>query len=162
MRALITILIKDPPEGSMVPSTIWAHSGLPNKEAHPFQTLNLQASWPWPPNLHNCKKWISVYQAPHLWFLPEWTKPLSKHTMNWFIGKWTDSLEKTLTLGKIEGEGNDRGWGVWMASLNRCEFKQDLGDGEGQGSLVCCSPWGCKEMDTTQQLNNSNNDTFIT
>ena len=63
---------------------------------------------------------------------------------------------------KAGGEGDDRGWGVWMASLNRCEFKQDLGDGEGQGSLVCCSPWGCKEMDTTQQLNNSNNDTFIT
>ena len=49
-----------------------------------------------------------------------------------------------------------------MASLNRHEFKQDLGDGEGQGSLACCSPWGYKEMDTTQRLNNSNNDTFIT
>ena len=27
---------------------------------------------------------------------------------------------------------------------NRHEFEQALGDGEGQGSLVCCSPWGCK------------------
>ena len=27
------------------------------------------------------------------------------------------------------------------------------GDGEGQGILVCCSPWGCKELDTTEQLN---------
>ena len=49
-----------------------------------------------------------------------------------------------------------------MASLNRREFEQDLGDGERQGSLAGCSPWGCKEMYTTQQLNNSNNDTFIT
>ena len=29
-----------------------------------------------------------------------------------------------------------------------------LGDREGQGSLACCSPWGCKELDTTEQLNN--------
>ena len=33
------------------------------------------------------------------------------------------------------------------------ESEQALGDGEGQGSLVCCSPWGCKELDTTEQLN---------
>ena len=36
------------------------------------------------------------------------------------------------------------------------EFEQTLGDSEGQGSLVCCSSWGCKELDTTQQLNNKN------
>ena len=29
------------------------------------------------------------------------------------------------------------------------EFEQTPGDGEGQGSLVCCSPWGCKELDMT-------------
>ena len=34
------------------------------------------------------------------------------------------------------------------------EFEQTLGDSEGQGSLVCCSPWGHKESDTTEQLNN--------
>ena len=45
-----------------------------------------------------------------------------------------------------------------MASLtNRHEFQQALGDGEGQGSLVYCSPWGGKELDTTEQLNNNNN-----
>ena len=36
------------------------------------------------------------------------------------------------------------------------EFEQTLGDSEGQGSLVCCSPWGCKELDTTKRLNNKN------
>ena len=44
-----------------------------------------------------------------------------------------------------------------MASLTRLsghEFEQTPGDGEGQGSLVCYSPWGCKESDTTEQLNN--------
>ena len=36
------------------------------------------------------------------------------------------------------------------------EFEQTPGDGGGQGSLVCCSPWGRKELDTTWQLNNNN------
>ena len=38
--------------------------------------------------------------------------------------------------------------------LNGCESEQTLGDAEGQGSLGCCSPWGHKESDTTQRLNN--------
>ena len=38
------------------------------------------------------------------------------------------------------------------------EFEQDPGDGEGQGSLVCCSPWGRKKSDTTEQLNNNKNE----
>ena len=44
----------------------------------------------------------------------------------------------------------------WHNGLNGLDFEQTLGDGEGQGSLVCCSPWGHKESDTTEQLNNSN------
>ena len=43
----------------------------------------------------------------------------------------------------------------WHHGLKGHEFEQILGDGEGQGSLVCCSPWGHKESDTTEQLNNS-------
>ena len=39
--------------------------------------------------------------------------------------------------------------------LNGHKFEQALGDGEGQGSLECCSPRGCKESDTTEQLNNN-------
>ena len=42
----------------------------------------------------------------------------------------------------------------WHHQLNGHEFEQTLGDGEGQGSLVCCSLWGCKELDMTEQLNN--------
>ena len=37
----------------------------------------------------------------------------------------------------------------WYHRLNGHEFELALGDDEGQGSLVCCSPWGCKELDTT-------------
>ena len=42
----------------------------------------------------------------------------------------------------------------WHHRLNGHEFEQTLGDGKGQGSLVCCSPCGCKESDMTDQLNN--------
>ena len=36
--------------------------------------------------------------------------------------------------------------------LNEREFEQTLGDGKGQGSLVCCSPWGRKELDTMKNI----------
>ena len=45
----------------------------------------------------------------------------------------------------------------WYHQFSGHEFEQALGDGEGQGSLVCYSPWGCKESDTTERLNNNNN-----
>ena len=44
----------------------------------------------------------------------------------------------------------------WHHQLNRHEFEQTLGDGEGQGSLACWGPQGCKESDVTQRLNNDN------
>ena len=66
-------------------------------------------------------------------------------------------LEKTLMLGKTEdkrrrwaAEDEMVGWHHW---LNGHEFEQAPGDGEGQGGLVCCSPWGCKESDMTERLN---------
>ena len=53
-----------------------------------------------------------------------------------------DSLEKTLMLENIEGKRR-RGWQRmrWLYDINGHEFEQTLGDSEGQGSLVCCSPW---------------------
>ena len=44
----------------------------------------------------------------------------------------------------------------WRHPLNGHEFEQAPGDGEGQRGLVCCSPWGHKQLDTTEQLNNNN------
>ena len=49
----------------------------------------------------------------------------------------------------------------WHHQLNGYEFEQTLGDSEGQGRLVCCSPWGHKQQDMTEQLNN-NNDHILT
>ena len=69
----------------------------------------------------------------------------------------TDSLEKTLMLGKTKGRRR-RGWQVdemvgWHHRLNGRESEQAPGVGDGQGSLVCCSPWARKELDTTERLN---------
>ena len=44
----------------------------------------------------------------------------------------------------------------WHHRLNGHEFEQTLGDGGGQRSLACCSPWAHKELDTIEQLNNNN------
>ena len=62
-----------------------------------------------------------------------------------------NSLERTLMLGKIEGRR--RGQQRTVDKLNGHEFEQALGGGRGHGSLACCSPWGHKELATTEQLN---------
>ena len=41
----------------------------------------------------------------------------------------------------------------WQHLLDGHEFEQALGVGDGQGGLVCCGSWGCKESDTTKHLN---------
>ena len=68
----------------------------------------------------------------------------------------TDSLETILMLGKTEGRRR-RGRQDEKVGLHHqlygCEFEQALGVGDGEGSLVCCSPWGVKESDTSERLN---------
>ena len=44
--------------------------------------------------------------------------------------------------------------------LNGHEFEQAPGDGKGQGGLMCCSPWGYKELNTTEQLNSNSNSKY--
>ena len=66
----------------------------------------------------------------------------------------TDSLEKTLMLGKSEVSRMTEDEIVgWHHLLDGHEFEQALGVGDGQESLACCSPWGRKESDTTEQMN---------
>ena len=43
----------------------------------------------------------------------------------------------------------------WHHRLHGHEFERVLGEGDGQGSPVCCSPWGHEELDTTEQLNSN-------
>ena len=68
----------------------------------------------------------------------------------WLIGKDPDAgidwrqEEKGVTEDEMVG---------WHHRLDGCEFEQALGVGDGQGGLVCCSPWGRKESDTTEWPN---------
>ena len=105
-------------------------SPLDNKEIQPVNTKENQS-------------WIFIgrtdaeAEAPVLW------PPMRR----------ADSFEKTLMLGMTKGRRrrDNRGWDGWMALLT--EFKQAPRVGDGQGGLACCSPWGRKESDTTEQLN---------
>ena len=68
--------------------------------------------------------------------------------------QWVDSMEKTLMLGKIEAKR--RGWQRMRRvrqyhRLNGREFEQTSGEREWQGSLVCCSPLGCKETQLSEE-----------
>ena len=69
-------------------------------------------------------------------------------------------MEKTLMLERPRagGERGFREWEMvgWYHWLNGHKLEHAPGDGEGQGSLVCCSPWGRRELDTTWRLNNNN------
>ena len=49
----------------------------------------------------------------------------------------------------------------WHHRLDEHEFEQALGVGDGQGSLACCSPWGRKELDTTEQQNSTEGENMI-
>ena len=87
-----------------------------------------------------------------------------KGNQSWiFIGRTLATWYKELTHLKRPDAGKD--WRQeeegttedemvgWHHRLNGHELEQALGVGDGQGSLACCSPWGCKESDTTEWLN---------
>ena len=69
---------------------------------------------------------------------------------NWLIGKDTDAGKDWRQEAKGTSEDEMVGW---PHQLNGPEFEQALGVADGQGSLACCSPWGLKESDTTEQMN---------
>ena len=100
-------------------------------------------------------------------------KPVNlKGSQPWIVIGRTDAETPILwpPSGKSQPTGKDpdarKDWGQeqkavtedemarWCHWLNGHECEQAPGDGEGQGSLACCSPWACKETDTTQWLNN--------
>ena len=66
---------------------------------------------------------------------------------NWLIGKDPDAGKDWRQEEKGTTKDETVGWHHW---LDEHEFEQAPGVGEGQGSLVCCSPWGCKESDMTE------------
>ena len=81
-------------------------------------------------------------EAPILWPLDAKSQLIRKYPDAWKV--WRQE-EKGLTEDEMVG------CHLW---LNGHEFEQSLGVGDWQGSLECCSPWGCKELDMTKLLNN--------
>ena len=84
-------------------------------------------------------------EAPILW------PPDAKSRL---IGKNPDVRKDWGQEEKGTTEDEMVGWHLWLSGH---EFEQTPGDGEGQGSLVCCSPWSNKDSDTTEWLINNNN-----
>ena len=70
----------------------------------------------------------------------------------WFIVKDLDARKDWGQEEKVRTE-YEMVW--WHHGLNEHEFEQTPRNGEGQVSLVCCSPWGHKELDMTERLNNN-------
>ena len=82
---------------------------------------------------------LKLNEAPILW---------SPDAKSQLIGKDSDAGKDGRQKGVTENEMVG-----WRHQLNGHESEQTLGVGDGQGSLECCSPWGHKEWDTTEQLN---------
>ena len=79
-----------------------------------------------------------------------WVSLWPPHVKSWLIGKDSDAgrdwgqEEKGMTEDEMAG---------WHHRLEGREFEWTPGVGDGQGGLVCCNSWGCKELDTTERLN---------
>ena len=65
-------------------------------------------------------------------------------------GKDPDAVKDSRQEKKVMTEDEMVGW---YHQLDGHEFEQAPVVGDGSGSLACCSPWGCKELDMTEQLN---------
>ena len=102
-----------------------------------------------PVNPKGNKSWIFIgrtdveAEAPILGS-PEWLTGKDPDA-----GKDWEQEDKGMTEDEMVG---------WYHQLNGHESEETPGDGKGQGSLACCSPWGHEESDTTEWLKNSNND----
>ena len=100
-----------------------------------------------PVNCNGNQSWIFLgrtdveAEAPILW---------PPDVKNWLIGKDPDSGKEWRWQERGTTEDEMAGWHHW---LNGHEFEEALGVGDGQGGLVCCSPWSHKESDMTEQLN---------
>jgi len=101
-----------------------------------------------PVNRKGSKPWLftgrtdAEAEAPILW---------PSNAKNWLTGKDPNAGKD---WGQEEEGVTEDEMVEWHHRLNGHEFEQTLGDGEGQGRLACCSPWSCKELDTTYQVNN--------
>ena len=110
-----------------------------------WESLALQGD---PTSQSERKSILNIHWKDWCW---SWnSNTLATYVKNWFIGKDPDAgkdwrhEEKGTTEYEMAG---------WYHRLKGHEFGWTPGAGDGQGGLACCSPWGCKESDTTEWLN---------
>ena len=104
---------------------------LDNKE---FKPVNPKGKKPW---IFSGRS-VAAAEASVLW---------PPDAQSCLIGRYIDAGKDWRQEEKGMTDDEMVGWHYWF---NGHEFEQTLGDSEGQGSLVCCSPWGCKELDMTE------------
>ena len=110
----------------------WESLGLPR-----YQTVNRKGN----------QSWIFIGRTDAEDKAPIFWPPDAK---NWFTGKDPDAGKDWRQEKKGMTKDEMVAWHHW---LDGHEFEQAPGVGDGQGSLVCCSPWGCKELVMTERLN---------
>ena len=101
-------------------------------------------------NLKGNQPWIVIGKIDAEAETPVFWSPDVK---SWLIGKVRDAGKD---WGQNEKRASEDELTGWHHGWNGHELGQTSGDGEGQGGLVCCSPWSSKESDMTGQLNNNN------
>ena len=112
-------------------------------ESNEIKPVNLKVNQPW------ILFWRIDAETPILW---------PPDANSWLIGRDPDTGKDWRQKEKKATEDETVGWKHW---INGHELGQTPGDGEGQRSLVCCSPLGHKESDRTWQLNNRNSSIII-
>ena len=162
--------------GILRPQAIWTPSSRSRKPGHKTAP-GTQSGLRW--HSKRLSKWLSRsgldHRALELCFDSKTRIPLSQHpslqNRQEFLTNNKDLLYSTENyishnnlIGKDPDAGKDWGqeekgetedeMGGWHHQLNGYEFEQTLGDGEGQGGLEGCSPWGHKESDMTEEMNN--------
>ena len=100
-----------------------------------IKTVNLKGNQPW------IFTGRTDAEAPIIW---------QPDVKNWLIGKDPNARKDWRQEEKVITEDKTAGW---HHRLSGHEFEQTPGIGDRQGSLACCSPWGCKELETNEWLN---------
>ena len=111
---------------------------------------DFESPWTERSNQSILKKISPEYSLEGLMLKLKLANTLASDVKNWLIGKDPDAGKDWRQEGTGTTEDEMVGWHYW---LDGHESEQSLGVGDGQGSLACCSLWGCKELDTTKRLN---------
>ena len=138
--------IDSSPPGSPIPGILQART-------LEWVAISFSSAWKWKVKVKLLSRvrllatpWTAAYRLLHPWDFPGKSTGVGCHC---FFQQRAYSLKKTwcwerLRAGREESRATEDEMFGWQHWLNGHEFEQSPGDSEGQGSLVCCSPWGHK------------------